>query len=84
MPFPGGTSGKEPTYQCRRPKKCGFNPWVRKIPWRRAWQPTPVGAWFLQFCFSFSRMFLLFRVFCVSITILRIFALVLQKLPLVI
>ena len=19
----------------------GFNPWVRKIPWRRAWQPTP-------------------------------------------
>ena len=20
----------------------GFNPWVGKIPWRRAWQPTPV------------------------------------------
>ena len=20
----------------------GFNPWVRRIPWRRAWQPTPV------------------------------------------
>ena len=20
----------------------GFSPWVRKIPWRRAWQPTPV------------------------------------------
>ena len=20
----------------------GFNPWVRKIPWRREWQPTPV------------------------------------------
>ena len=19
-----------------------FNPWVRKIPWRRAWQPTPL------------------------------------------
>ena len=19
----------------------GFNPWVGKIPWRRAWQPTP-------------------------------------------
>ena len=19
-----------------------FNPWLRKIPWRRAWQPTPV------------------------------------------
>ena len=23
-------------------KRHGFNPWVRKIPWRRAWQPTPV------------------------------------------
>ena len=30
------------TWQCRRCKKHGFNPWVRKIPWRRAWQPTPV------------------------------------------
>ena len=23
-------------------KRPGFNPWVAKIPWRRAWQPTPV------------------------------------------
>ena len=23
-------------------KDCGFSPWVRKIPWRRKWQPTPV------------------------------------------
>ena len=23
-------------------KRCGFHPWVAKIPWRRAWQPTPV------------------------------------------
>ena len=37
--FPGGTSGKEPACQCRR---LGFNPWVRKIPWRRVWQPTLV------------------------------------------
>ena len=22
--------------------RCRFNPWVRKIPWRRKWQPTPV------------------------------------------
>ena len=36
--FPGGASGKEPAYQCRRPKRCRFNPWVRKIPWRGAWQ----------------------------------------------
>ena len=40
--FPGGTSGKEPSCQCRRHKRRGFNPWVAKIPWRRAWQPTPV------------------------------------------
>ena len=39
--FPGDTRGKEPTCQCRRHKRCGFDPWVRKIPWRRAWQPTP-------------------------------------------
>ena len=25
--------------QCKRP---GLNPWVRKIPWRRKWQPTPI------------------------------------------
>ena len=24
------------------PKRHGFDPWVRKIPWRREWQPTPV------------------------------------------
>jgi len=40
--FPGGASGKEPTCQCRRCKRPGFNPWVEKMPWRRAWQPTPV------------------------------------------
>ena len=32
-------SGKESACQCRR---CGFNPWVRKMPWRKKWQPTPV------------------------------------------
>ena len=24
-----------------RHKRCGFNPSIRKIPWRRAWQPPP-------------------------------------------
>jgi len=38
----GGPSGKEPACQCRRRQRQGFNPQVRKIPWRRAWQPTPV------------------------------------------
>ena len=40
--FPGGTSGKEPVCQCRRRRKWRFNPWVRKIPWSKKWQPTPV------------------------------------------
>ena len=58
---------------CRRP---GFNPWVKKIPWRRKWQPTPVflawgnpmdrGAWLatLFLCIDcwrrLSYLFLLF------------------------
>ena len=36
MGFPGGTSGKELTCQCRRHKRSRFNPWVGKNPWRRA------------------------------------------------
>ena len=32
MGFPGGTSGKEPTCQCRRHKRHVFNTWVRKNP----------------------------------------------------
>ena len=31
--FPGGSAIK---------KGLEFDPWVRKIPWRRKWQPTPV------------------------------------------
>ena len=34
-------SGKESTCKCRRWRR-GFNPRVRKILWRSAWQPTPV------------------------------------------
>ena len=41
MGFPGGSSGKEFICQCRRHKRSGIDPWVRKIPWKRAWQPTP-------------------------------------------
>ena len=40
--IPKWCSGKEPTCQCRRCKRHGLDPWVRKIPWRRKWQPTPV------------------------------------------
>ena len=37
--FPGGSDGKASAYNVGRPR---FNPWVRKIPWRRKWHPTPV------------------------------------------
>ena len=49
--LPWWLSGKESTCQCRRHR---FNLCIRKIPWRRKWQPTPVflpgeshgrGAW---------------------------------------
>ena len=36
--MPSRASGKESTCECRRRKKHGFNPWVGKIPWRRAQQ----------------------------------------------
>ena len=36
-------SGKESACNAGRP---GFDPWIGKIPWRRAWQSTPV---FLSF-----------------------------------
>ena len=34
--------GKESACQHRRRKRHEFNPWVKKIPWRRKWQSTPV------------------------------------------
>ena len=37
-----GASGKESACQCRRHKRCRFDPCVGKIPWRRKLQPTPV------------------------------------------
>ena len=49
--FPSGASGKELICKCRRHKRCGFYPWIGKIPWRREWLPTPVlnpldrGVW---------------------------------------
>ena len=35
-------SGKESACQCRRHRRCEFNSWIGKIPWKRKWQPTPV------------------------------------------
>ena len=45
--------GKESACNAGDAGRRGFSPWVRKIPWSRAWQPTPVflenpvnrGAW---------------------------------------
>ena len=37
--LPWWLSSKESPLQCRN---CSFDSWVGKIPWRRAWQPTPV------------------------------------------
>ena len=33
---------KNPLANAGRCKRRGFHPWVRKIPWRRKWQPTTV------------------------------------------
>ena len=41
LPLPT-SSGKENPCQCKRCRRWGFNPWVEKIPWKRAWQPILV------------------------------------------
>ena len=38
----GGAGGKEPPSQCRWCKESRFHPWLGKIAWSSAWQPTPV------------------------------------------
>ena len=40
--LPRWSTGKESTCQCRRCRIHGFYPWIRKISWRRKWQPPPV------------------------------------------
>ena len=40
--LPRWCSGKESAYQCRRHKRSGFDPCIRKIPCSRKWQPTSV------------------------------------------
>ena len=40
--LPRWFSGKSILLPVREKRRCGFDPWVRKIPWRRKWQPTPV------------------------------------------
>ena len=40
--FPRWLTGKESACQCRRNGRYRLDPWVRKIPWSRQWQPSPV------------------------------------------
>ena len=40
--FLDGLAGKELAWQCRRRERHEFDPWARKISWRRKWQPAPV------------------------------------------
>ena len=40
--LPRWFSGKEFTCQCRRLRRHGFDPEIRKILWSRKWQPSPV------------------------------------------
>ena len=37
--YPGSSGGEKPTFQCRRHKRRGFNPWVGKMPWSRNGNP---------------------------------------------
>ena len=40
--FPGGSVVKNLSANAGATKIHGFDPWVRKIPWRRKWQPLPL------------------------------------------
>ena len=39
--LPRWLNGKESPWQCRRHSRFGFDPWVRKMHWRKKWQPIP-------------------------------------------
>ena len=41
---PRWLSGEESTHQCRRCRRCGFKPWVGKIPWSRKCNPLPYSC----------------------------------------
>ena len=42
MGFLGGTVVKNESTNTGDAKRCGFDLWIRKIPWSRKWQPAPV------------------------------------------
>ena len=42
--FPHGACGKEPSCQCRKYKRLGFNPWVGEIPGGEHGNPLPYSC----------------------------------------
>ena len=40
--FPGDSVGNNSPAKQETRRKCRFDPWVRKIPWKRKWQPILV------------------------------------------
>ena len=56
--FPDGTSGKESTCQSRRHKRRSFDPWIRKIPWRREWMAihSSILAWRIPWTKELGRL----------------------------
>ena len=42
MGFPGGAVVKNPSANVGDVRNTEFDPWVRKVPWRRKWQSTPI------------------------------------------
>ena len=59
--LPRWYSDEQPTFQCRRHKRHGFNPWVGKIPWSRKWQPILV---FLPGKFHGQRSLVVYSPWC--------------------
>ena len=41
--LPWWLSGKESACRRRRHRRCGFDPWVGKMPWRGKWQPVLIS-----------------------------------------
>ena len=59
---------------------CQYHTVLMTVVCSRAWSQA---GWFLRFHSSFSRLLWLFEVFCISIQIVKLFALALWRIPLV-
>ena len=60
--FPGGASSKEPICQCRRYKRCEFDPWVGKIPLEEGMAThSSILAWKIPWTEEPSRLYIVNR-----------------------